>query len=720
MNPAAYYLSSLETNIPYIPTELSLGNGQIWDSKNLNTSTYSDGTLIPKINSNSLWGNYPIGACRFYNNNSINGSIYGRLYNYWAVHGIYDNASINDPLLRKDIAPSGWRVATIVDWQALSDYATALTPTGSVGSKLKESGTSHWQPTNTGATNATGFTGLPGGYATGGIGTFLSINTAAYFWPLADNSSDSLSLAYNSTALTFRNDGVVNRGYSVRLIKKDIEIPGFTTTLGTFLAKSVLTGGYIPTNYTETPTEIGIVFGTSINPNIMAQSGNKRIYTPAGLGTYSINLTGLTENTTYYIRAYAKITSGTAYANNVTFTTRDGVAILTTNSVTNIVGTTATSGGNITDDGGDTITARGICWNVSGNPTTANSITTNGSGIGSFTSSITGLSPDQTTYYVRAYATNSITTTYGVQQSFTTNLVTTTPILDSYPTSVHHAYSLRKLKTTYSGFCLRVRRTSGTTTIVDVQFNPNTNTINLNSPITIFSGTTTATTLGQFAAIAVYGTADPGITANQNIFVVTWYDQSGNGKNTTQSNTALQPRLVSSATADLERSGGKVAVRFVKSSSNYLVIADTTANINQMSSYFVGQYITTVNGNTGYCLSGSVASNRWQLPSSNGTNILAGYSTSASAIILDTVNTNRNLFELISPTVGSTTLVQGWTNGTAKTTFAIGSGASVSVTLGGTGGSNPFDGYIQEVIGWQTNANRVEKQTNINTHWTIY
>ena len=297
------------------------------------------------------------------------------------------------------------------------------------------------------------------------------------------------------------------------------------------------------------------------------------------------------------------------------------------------------------------------------------------------------------------------------------------PILDIFPTA-HHAYSLRKLRSAYTGFSLRVRRTAITSTEVNVSFDSN-NTISLNSPITYASGTaTTATTLGQFAAIAGYGTADSGVTANQNIFVVTWYDQSGNNKNPTQTTAGNQPRLVSSATADLEKSGGKVAVRFIKSASNFLNIADTTANINNMSSYWVGQYATTITNNIGYSLSGGNTTDRFYFPAINSgvsSGIYSAYASTILAVLLDNViNTDRKLFEIISPLPGSTTLIQGWTNGTSKGTRAISSGATATITLGATNTANSFDGYIQEVIGYQSNANRLEKETNINSYWTIY
>lgn len=98
---------------------------------------------------------------------------------------------------------------------------------------------------------------------------------------------------------------------------------------------------------------------------------------------------------------------------------KENVPVLSTTEVTEITETTATSGGNITDDGGTTITARGVCWSTNENPTIDDNKTEDGTGVGSFTSSVTDLEPN-TTYYVRAYATNSAGTGYGSIMSFTT------------------------------------------------------------------------------------------------------------------------------------------------------------------------------------------------------------------------------------------------------------------------------------------------------------
>ena len=92
---------------------------------------------------------------------------------------------------------------------------------------------------------------------------------------------------------------------------------------------------------------------------------------------------------------------------------------VTTNVVTNITSSSATCGGNVTFDGGFDITARGVCWSTKQNPTINDNKTNDGNGTGSFTSNLTNLT-ENTTYYVRAYATNEKGTSYGEEKSFKT------------------------------------------------------------------------------------------------------------------------------------------------------------------------------------------------------------------------------------------------------------------------------------------------------------
>jgi uncharacterized protein (TIGR02145 family) len=108
---------------------------------------------------------------------------------------------------------------------------------------------------------------------------------------------------------------------------------------------------------------------------------------------------------------------------SITYTINNpgNLASITTLPIDNITSTSATSGGNITNNGGTPVTQRGIVWGTSPNPTTASNSTNDGSGTGNFTSNLSGLTAN-TTYYVRAYATNSAGTSYGNEVSFTASL----------------------------------------------------------------------------------------------------------------------------------------------------------------------------------------------------------------------------------------------------------------------------------------------------------
>ena len=110
--------------------------------------------------------------------------------------------------------------------------------------------------------------------------------------------------------------------------------------------------------------------------------------------------------------------SGLTSAVSTTFVITDA-ATLTTTAISNVTGSSAETGGNISNDGGNTVTVRGVAYSTSPNPTIADNSTSDGSGSGLFTSNLSSLSPN-TTYYVRAYATNSCGTAYGNEVSFTT------------------------------------------------------------------------------------------------------------------------------------------------------------------------------------------------------------------------------------------------------------------------------------------------------------
>lgn len=156
----------------------------------------------------------------------------------------------------------------------------------------------------------------------------------------------------------------------------------------------------------------------SINP-LPTINDNKSI-DGGGTGTFISVIGGLDPNTKYHVRAYATTGNGTAYGLALEFTTQAFLkATLTTKAAIDISPVSASSGGDVSSDGGSSITERGICYSTSHNPTISDGKTIDGAGVGSFNSLLTGLKSN-TTYFLRAYATNGAGTTYGNEVSFLT------------------------------------------------------------------------------------------------------------------------------------------------------------------------------------------------------------------------------------------------------------------------------------------------------------
>ena len=180
------------------------------------------------------------------------------------------------------------------------------------------------------------------------------------------------------------------------------------------------------------PTQHGVCWNTTGNPTTADSKTEEGA--ASATGAFTSNMTGLSPNTTYYVRAYATNTAATAYGNHVSFRTSAPTApTVTTQAVTGIGTTTATGNSNITDLGTPNPTQHGVCWNTTGTPTIADSHTQEGAATatGAYTSSMTGLS-SSTTYYVRAYATNTAGTAYGNQVSFSTSSTTPIPTLNEW------------------------------------------------------------------------------------------------------------------------------------------------------------------------------------------------------------------------------------------------------------------------------------------------
>ncbi|MCX6145943.1 MAG: hypothetical protein NTW25_01645 [Candidatus Kapabacteria bacterium] len=200
-----------------------------------------------------------------------------------------------------------------------------------------------------------------------------------------------------------------------------------TTAISSITGITASSGGNVSSDGGNAVTARGVCWNTSTSPTI----ANSKTIDGTGTGAFTSALTGLSLNTTYYVRAYATNSVGTSYGSEVSFTTLD-IPTLTTTAISALTGATAISGGSVSNDGGASVTARGVVWNTSTSPTIAlTTKTSNGTGLGAFVSSLTAMSY-VTTYYVRAYATNSVGTAYGNEVSFITNASSVVRTMDVF------------------------------------------------------------------------------------------------------------------------------------------------------------------------------------------------------------------------------------------------------------------------------------------------
>ena len=196
------------------------------------------------------------------------------------------------------------------------------------------------------------------------------------------------------------------------------EVTNITTTSATCAAEIPNSGGLAV-------TDRGICWSLNPNPTL---SDHYVAASAGGTGNFTVNITGLSIGSTYYVRAYATNMLGTTYGNQVIFYTPTYPTVVTADVVAG-GSYTATGGGDVTATGGAPVTARGVCWSIYPNPTLNDAHTTNGEGIGSFASTLTGLSAN-TTYYVRAYATNMVGTVYGEQKTVMT-IMSEMPVVET-------------------------------------------------------------------------------------------------------------------------------------------------------------------------------------------------------------------------------------------------------------------------------------------------
>jgi len=209
-------------------TSVFIGS-QEWMSENLNVASYSDGTPIPQITDQNEWDALTTGAWCWYDNDSAwHATTFGRLYNWYAVAGIYDAASEANPALRKQLAPTGWHVPADVEWSTMINFLDPAADGGEnpniAGGMMKTTGTLNagtglWGDPNEMASNVSGFSGVPGGGRF--LGGYTNIISNGYWWSSSEFNPYFALCRYldNSDGSAFRNITDKKHGFSVRCLR---------------------------------------------------------------------------------------------------------------------------------------------------------------------------------------------------------------------------------------------------------------------------------------------------------------------------------------------------------------------------------------------------------------------------------------------------------------------------------------------------------------------
>jgi len=196
-------VADIEGNIYHI---VPIGS-QSWLCENLKTTKYRNGDAIPNVTADVQWKSLSTGAYCMYDNLQANGTAYGNLYNWFALTDT------------RGLCPGGWHIPSDAEWATLGAYLGGMDVAGGL---LKSTGTIEqstglWFAPNTGATNSSGFTGLPGGYRIN-YGTFYSLGNVGYFWSASDTAfanAWNYVLDANNGELQ-QNFNLKQNGFSVR------------------------------------------------------------------------------------------------------------------------------------------------------------------------------------------------------------------------------------------------------------------------------------------------------------------------------------------------------------------------------------------------------------------------------------------------------------------------------------------------------------------------
>jgi uncharacterized protein (TIGR02145 family) len=189
-----------------VNTSVSIGT-QVWIVENLKTTKFNDGSAIPNVTVENAWDNLTTPAYCWNNNDIANKNPYGALYNWNAVS-------------MGKLCPTGWHVPTTNEWNDLGTYLGGYEV---AGGKMKETGTTHWQGVNSGATNESGFTALPGGCRGDLNGDFYGFGCVGHWWTSSGNGDyykdAKMKYLSNGNVYLLEKDWQWYFGLSVRYLK---------------------------------------------------------------------------------------------------------------------------------------------------------------------------------------------------------------------------------------------------------------------------------------------------------------------------------------------------------------------------------------------------------------------------------------------------------------------------------------------------------------------
>jgi hypothetical protein len=353
--------------------------------------------------------------------------------------------------------PAGNAAGDMLYWNG---SAWVLVPAGTAGQLLQSNGSGMpiWVAapapyptatlTTTAVTAITGISATSGGNITSDGG--LAVLTRGVCWsittsPTTANSktTDGSGTGIFTSSLTgltpvttyyvrayATNSAVTAYGNQVSFTTNPV-LPTLTTTAATGITgTTATTGGNVTSNGGAAITERGVCYATTTNPT----TANTKVIDPSpGVGLFVSNLTGLTGGTLYYVRAYAINSVGTAYGNQISFTTLQIPPTIVTTAASSITQTTATSGGAYTLNGlGGNLWNYGVAYATVPSAPTPTYVQTGTTPVPTpWTTYLTGLAGN-TTYYIRAYIqgywNGASSYDYGNELSFTTPLIQTSPI----------------------------------------------------------------------------------------------------------------------------------------------------------------------------------------------------------------------------------------------------------------------------------------------------